>query len=214
MTRTPAERAAFATLWSALGVELQPDEFMARCPLHDDHRPSLHIDPAGCRWFCFGCRRGGGIQALRQIVHPDDESDLEGSSGTVDAAASRPEVPTLAPELEVDVVGESFHQDELLALTGGRRTWSGANRRVLASLEPVDDNPADPEAVAVTIEDRLIGYLPRRVAHRYRPIIEESIRRAGVATCEAEIRGGWERGHGDVGRFGVVVTLPKPVGNR
>jgi hypothetical protein len=120
------------------------------------------------------------------------------------------EAPTLAPDLEVDVVGESHHQDELLALTGGRRTWSGAHSRVLARLEPVDDNPFDPGAVAVRIEGHLVGYLPRHTARVYRPIVEESIGSAGVATCLAEIRGGWERDHGDLGRFGVVVTLPTP----
>lgn len=31
-----------------------------RCPLHDDHRPSLHVYAEPERgWFCYGCRRGG-----------------------------------------------------------------------------------------------------------------------------------------------------------
>ena len=67
-----------------------------------------------------------------------------------------------------------------------------------------------PTAVAVNIEGNLVGHLPRPAARVYRPIIEETIQRAGVATCRAEIRGGWERAHGDIGRFGVVVTLPRP----
>ncbi len=206
IARTGAERATFADLWSELGVDVQSEEFMARCPLHDDHHPSLHVDPDGCQWFCFGCRHGGGIQALRQIVDP--ESDW--SSRRPLAVEDVSEVPTLAPEVQVDVVGESAHQDVLLALTGGRRTWSGARRKVRARLEPVDDNPFDSQAVAVRIEDTLVGHLPRHEARSYRPIIEESIRSSGVATCLAEIRGGWERAHGDVGRFGVVITLPRP----
>ena len=210
VARTAHERATFAELWSELGVEVEAQEFMARCPLHDDHHPSLHIDPDGCRWFCFGCRRGGGIQALRRIVSPDDEWP----SGRPVAAGGEPEMATLAPDRTVDVVGESTHQDELLALTGGRRTWSGAHRRVVARLEPVDDNPFDDQAVAVVIEDRLVGFLPRRAAEAYRPLVEESIGRTGSANCVAEIRGGWERSHGDVGRFGVVVLLPDLDRNR
>ena len=31
-----------------------------RCPFHDDHTPSLHLDADGT-WACFGCRRGGTI---------------------------------------------------------------------------------------------------------------------------------------------------------
>ncbi len=210
IARTVAERTTFAGLWSELGVELQPEEFMARCPLHDDHRPSLHIDPHGCRWFCFGCRRGGGIQALRHIVDPESDWSSQGPS-TVDDVL---EAPTLAPDIQVDIVGESSHQDALLALTGGRRTWSGAHHKVRARLEPDDDNPFDAQAVAVRIEGDLVGHLPRDAARVYRPIIEESIRCSGVATCLAEIRGGWERAHGDVGRFGVVVTLPRPAGDQ
>jgi len=210
IARTAAERTTFADLWSELGVDLQPEEFMARCPLHDDHRPSLHIDPDGCRWFCFGCRRGGGIQALRQMVDP--ESDW--SSDRPSAADDSFEAPTLAPDVQVDVVGESAHQDVLLALTGGRRTWSGAHRKVRARLEPVDDNPFDARAVEVRIDDNLVGHLSRQAARFYRPIIEESIRRSGAATCLAEIRGGWERAQGDVGRFGVVVRLPRATRDR
>jgi hypothetical protein len=206
IARTAAERATFAELWSELGIDVQPVEFMARCPLHDDHRPSLHIDPDGCRWFCFGCRRGGGIQALRRIVEPESDWPSRGSSAADDGL----DAPTLAPDIPVAVVGESAHQDALLALTGGRRTWSGAHRTVRARLEPVDDNPFDPQAVAVRIEDNLVGYLPRRAARSYRPLIEESIESSGVATCLGEIRGGWERADGDVGRFGVVVNLPRP----
>lgn len=36
-----------------------------RCPLHDDHTPSLHVyATAEEGWFCFGCRRGGSIYDL------------------------------------------------------------------------------------------------------------------------------------------------------
>lgn len=205
ITRTLDERAAFSALWSELGIDLQSEEFMARCPFHDDHRPSLHIDPDGCQWFCFGCRRGGGIQTLRHLVEPG--ADGFGPEALSAQRSAGP--PTLAPEVEVDVVGESAYQDTLLALTGGRRTWSGAHRRVQARLEPEDDNPFDSQAVAVSIEGKPVGHLPRHMARLYRPIIEESIQNSGVATCRAEIRGGWERPHGDVGRFGVVVNLPR-----
>lgn len=212
IVRTADERATFAALWSDIGIDVQPVEFMARCPFHDDHHPSLHIDPDGCRWFCFGCRRGGGIQALRHLVEPED--DGVGPAAPTAAASEMAEAPTLAPEVEVDVVGESAHQDVLLTLTGGRRTWSGAHHQVQARLQPEDDNPFDPQAVAVTIEDNPVGHLPRNTARLYRPIIDESIRDSGVATCRAEIRGGWERAGGDVGRFGVVLRLPRTARDR
>lgn len=204
IARTQAERAEFAGLWAEVGVDVGPGDVMVRCPFHDDHQPSLHIDADGCRWFCFGCRRGGSIGALRRLVHPE-------------AVASRPRLrpgappgtPALSPEVTVEVVGESAHQGELLSLVGGRRTWGGAHVRVVAELVPQSDNPFDPQAVAVLIGGRIVGHLPRAAARAYRPLIERAIGATGAATCRAEIRGGWERPHGDVGRFGVVVHLPR-----
>jgi hypothetical protein len=206
ISRTATERATFAALWAEVGIDLPPGEAMVLCPFHDDHRPSLHVDAEGCRWFCFGCRRGGGIQALRRALHPETFSKPRPRPDAVEPWKR----PTLTPEMQVDVVGESVHQDELLALTGGRRVWSGVHRQVLARLDPVDDNPFDPAAVAVMIEDHLVGHLPRNAARAYRPIIADAITASGEATCLAEIRGGWERSHGDVGLFGVILSLPRP----
>lgn len=204
IARTEAERAEFAHLWAEVGVELGPGDVMVRCPFHDDHQPSLHVNADGCRWFCFGCRRGGSIGALRRLVHPE---------ATASASRPRPTVPyeaaTLTPEVAVDVVGESAHQGELLALIGGRRTWGGAHLRVTAELVPQSDNPYDPQAVAVQIGGQVVGHLPRATARTYRTLIERAITATGRATCQAEIRGGWQRAHGDVGRLGVVVHLPR-----
>jgi DNA primase len=50
---------------------LEPGDQHYRCPFHPDQEPSLHIDAEGCRWFCFGCRRGGGLSRLRELVQGD-----------------------------------------------------------------------------------------------------------------------------------------------
>jgi hypothetical protein len=207
VVRTPTERAEFAELWAEAGVDAEPGDVMVRCPFHDDHRPSLHVDGTGCRWFCFGCRRGGGVQALRRLIHPEAASGTAHRRDRAGAEATGP--TTLAAETLVDVVGESAHQDALLAITGGRRTWSGVHHHAVARLVPDDDNPYDPNAIGVLVEDRPVGHLPREVARAYRPTVEDAIVDTGAATCRAEIRGGWERGHGDVGCFGVVVRLPR-----
>ncbi len=34
-------------------------EFAVRCPLHDDHHPSMSLDTAKGLWFCFPCGEGG-----------------------------------------------------------------------------------------------------------------------------------------------------------
>ena len=66
--RSAAERREFAASWSEVGVVLEPGDRYYRCPFHDDRHPSLHVDAEGCRWYCFGCRRGGGPGMLGRLV--------------------------------------------------------------------------------------------------------------------------------------------------
>lgn len=203
--RTSAERERFAESWRAAGIALRPGDRYYLCPFHEDHRPSLHIDADGCRWFCFGCRRGGGIGALRRLV--GDVAPAGAGPRPGPAPVTRPPV-TLPGGREVDVVGESHHQDELLALTGGRRRYGGVDVEAVADLVPEPDNRFDPDAVAVHVEGAPVGHLRHGDAVDLRPLIDEAVRRQGAARCRARIRGGWDRGRGDVGAFGVVLDLP------
>jgi hypothetical protein len=200
--RTAAEQAEFAQAWARAGVELAPGDRYYLCPFHDDHHPSLHVDGEGCRWFCFGCRRGGGIGRLLQLLgerpSPRPRARLHGQVG-------KPGAVTLRGEERVEVVGEWLHQDELLALTGGRRRYGGVEAEAVAELLP---GPEHLDIVAVLLDGRPIGRLRREDAERLRPSIERAIRGDGVATCRALVRGGWDRGGEDIGLFGVVLLLP------
>jgi hypothetical protein len=48
-------------LATARGIVLKPSgkNLMGLCPFHDDHEPSLSINPAQNLWHCFGCQQGG-----------------------------------------------------------------------------------------------------------------------------------------------------------
>ena len=109
----------------------------------------------------------------------------------------------------MEVVGESHHQDELLAVTGGRRRYGGVNVGVVAELVPDPSNRFDPDAVAVEIDERLVGYVRREDVEWLRPLLDDSLDMHGLATCEAVIRGGWDRGRGEIGWFGVTLLLPE-----
>jgi len=114
---------------------------------------------------------------------------------------------TLPGTSEVRVVGESAYQDDLLELTGGRRHYGGVHMERIAHLVPEPTNPADPGAVAVTIEGRTVGYLSRTDVARFGGAVTNAIERSGEASCRAIIVGGWERERGHVGLFGVRLVL-------
>jgi DNA primase len=52
-----------AALVRAKGVKLKKNgkSFFGLCPFHDDHNPSLSINPLTNLWQCFGCGAGGDV---------------------------------------------------------------------------------------------------------------------------------------------------------
>jgi len=107
---------------------------------------------------------------------------------------------------EQPIVGEASYQAALEDLCGGR-TDHGHQKVAEAELGLEDDNPHDNHAVRVAIEGRTVGYLNREDARRYRARLREAGLDAPVATCAAVIVGGWDRGGGDRGHFGVRLDI-------
>ena len=210
--RTAAERRDFAALWHEVGVTLSPGDNYYQCPFHDDRHPSLHVDAEGCRFYCFGCARGGGIGRLRRLAGTfrgaaPVETARPGFHHAPDISSAVTGELTLTGTTDVDVVGVSQYQDALLELTGGRRSYAGVRMVVLARLVPEPENAADADAVAVTIAGCTVGYLRHADASRLHAVIDAAIRARGEATCAATIVGGWEREHGDIGYFGVRLQV-------
>jgi hypothetical protein len=203
--RTRGEQDEFAAAWERAGVTLRPGDHYYLCPFHPDTHPSLHVDADGCRWFCFGCRRGGGIGRLLRLL---GESPRPVERGRRRGHVGEPLPVTLAGDVEVQVTGESPHQDELLSLSGGRRTYGGVDLDVEAELVLVLDDPFETVVVAVLVDGRPIGRMQLDDAKRFQRSIERARHLYGAATCRARIRGGWDRGGEDVGALGVVLLLP------
>jgi len=112
----------------------------------------------------------------------------------------------------VSVVGESNYQADLESICGGR-TENGAYEVVEAQLVLEESNPYDPDAVRVDIAGKTIGYLSRENARQYRGQLNEQGYRGVVTKCTATIVGGWDRGGGDKGHFGVTLDIPAKIGN-
>lgn len=109
----------------------------------------------------------------------------------------------------VQVVGEAHHQEALSAICGGK-TESGHSLSTTAVLVMEPDNPHDSNAIAVIAGGNRVGYLGRQDATAYRPVLEALEKRGQVGACQAEIRGGWDRGGGDEGHFGISLNLGPP----
>jgi hypothetical protein len=102
---------------------------------------------------------------------------------------------------DTEVVGESNYQRNLKRICGGK-TRDGVEAFKTATLILEPENPHDENAVRIDIDGMTVGYLSRQEAirwHRRRPPRSHQ--------CSAVIRGGWERGGGDTGHFGVWLNL-------
>lgn len=107
----------------------------------------------------------------------------------------------------VDVAGESFYDDSFKELCG-ERTIEGIRTEVIAQMELCDDNPHDNRAVRVTIRGHQVGHLSREDARAFRRLVRYgALAEHEVFQCAAIIVGGWDRGEGKLGNFGVRLDL-------
>lgn len=111
---------------------------------------------------------------------------------------------------EFEIVGEASYQEALNDLCGGKCN-EGYDLPVVAQLCFHDDNPYDANAVVVLISGKIVGYIPRDLAPWIRSEILRINPHEQPITCDAKIVGGWDRGHGDVGHYGVKLSIVKPL---
>jgi hypothetical protein len=89
----------------------------------------------------------------------------------------------------LEVVGESYRQDELWAIVKQRPTSARVSERVVAELILEPRNQHDRNAVAVWVRGRQVGYLSREDAAVYQPGVARLSAR-GPVTLNAVIVGG------------------------
>ncbi|MDB5791594.1 MAG: hypothetical protein JWQ80_1618 [Massilia sp.] len=71
-------------------------------------------------------------------------------------------------------------------------------------------NPFDDMAVAISVNEHLVGYLPRAIARDFRRAVSDGdLTEYKVFECKAHIRGGWYRGPADHGHYGIWLDLPQ-----
>lgn len=106
---------------------------------------------------------------------------------------------------ELEVVGESNYQPALAKIAGGK-TEDGHELYCDALLKREPENPHDENAIAVLVKGHKVGYLSRPHARKLSAIFRQQRLEGGYA--KAVIVGGWDRGNGDEGHFGVRLDIP------
>lgn len=128
-----------------------------------------------------------GLACLAIIIRPKSQP------------ASAPQHTTRA--YTVDIVGESYCQPHLNKVAGGK-TEDSHELETTATLRPYH-NEHDPNAVEVLIKGGMAGHLSRTDAKKYRQKHGQKI----TTSVPAMITGGWYRGHGDEGNYGVKLDI-------
>lgn len=132
---------------------------------------------------------------------------------TFDLGDQRGELPpggfSLASGPGMAVVGESHYRDAIAGIVGGTRreavklvTW--------AALVPEPENPYDPKAVGVRINEAKVGYLSRGDAAAFEPVLARLTSAGLVGYGRADIYGGWDLGPTEQGDYGITLYIGSP----
>lgn len=106
---------------------------------------------------------------------------------------------------DLEVVGESFYQDNLWHLAGAQPGKERVRKDIYAVLVAEDDNPYDSNAVAVWIDGLKVGHLSRENAQRYRSgLLAQQEARGMPIALAGVIVGGGIRSDG-LGKLGVFL---------
>ena len=146
-----------------------------------------------------------------EVLEPAATAPAEPAESPAAEPAAQPTVDVrdvLVPGGDIlEVVGTASHQEGLAIVAGGGADSVGDVEK-WAHLIPEPDNPWDRNAVAVYIDGRKVGYLPRESAGAYAALLGQLW--AGSrsrAVCRAVISGGWRQLQSQVG---TVTSVDEP----
>lgn len=159
-------------------------------------------------WYAVAPRRKKRVLRRGEPVF-GNSFDFLSTADRHDRKAAAPLIGNAWPakgEFACDVVGESRYQDALIAAVGAQPTaWHEV--MVTAHLVCERDNPHDPKAVAVYVDGKRVGYLPRDHARTF----HKRLARRGIAghttSCGAMIRGGGTADDGQPRMFGIWLDI-------
>jgi len=130
------------------------------------------------------------------------------SSSSVKTAPTEIEIIVLEGDDDLDVVGESYRQEALWEIVGGK-TAERLREEVVGYLVPEPSNEYDPNAIGVWIQELQVGFLAKELA---REIIDDlhilmEANPGKYIGLRGVIAGGGERNDGP-GMLGVFLEFP------
>jgi hypothetical protein len=125
-------------------------------------------------------------------------------SGAPKPTSRAVQVSLLDGDETLEVVGESYHQESLWSIVGGKTT-EHVRQEIVASLVPESNNAFDANAISIWITELQVGFLSRDDAARYRPGLLALCKRLGTPIAlRGHVVGGGQRGDG-IGFLGVFL---------
>jgi hypothetical protein len=186
------QRAAHPVSWAELKVEDAAVDALRGKPRQKPSRSSAQT-PRGTN----PPKRSRGGQGQAEVSKKDDERPIWMRDGI--------QVTLLEGDEDLEVVGESYYQENLWRLVSPYRRGERVRSDVYALLVAEHDNPHDANAVAVWVQGLKVGHLSRANARRYRPglLRLENMHGQPIA-LEGQIVGGGIREDGP-GRLGIFL---------
>lgn len=89
------------------------------------------------------------------------------------------------PMIDIEIVGESFHEDYIRAL---RRRYGQGDFEIVLVPEP--ENPHDHKAVAIYVDGGPVGHLSREMAPAWQPMVSAANAEGFIVAGVASIWGG------------------------
>lgn len=106
----------------------------------------------------------------------------------------------------MEVVGESFYQDDLKHIAGEHGRES-ARKEVIALIRPDNDNPHDDKAVSIWVHERKVGHLSRDDARSFRRRLAAKKLSNQATTCSARVVGGHLLNGGSRASYGLLLYI-------
>lgn len=129
-------KASLPSYLDRVGVEVTRrtgSKLAARCPLHDDHRPSLTAEEKGgvWLWYCHRCQLGGTVIDLHASIHgifPDDTDTIRGLAELMGLSSLSPSNPPRRPHRRQSArnsnrKADRFRHAKLTALLREKRNY-------------------------------------------------------------------------------------------